>query len=142
MTLAELPQGARPTHPSSPLPAGGRLNLFQGLFAISLTLPVKSPYDFTGEIRGMTAGGGSGPGYWFPVTGSRLLVPGYWFPVTGSRLLVPGYWFPATGSRLLVPGYWFPLNAGQTKSDSRPDQQYRNDTDHVHPESSRIPSEK
>jgi len=38
MTLAELLQGAKPTHPSSPLPAGGRLNLFQGLFALPLAL--------------------------------------------------------------------------------------------------------
>jgi len=38
MTLAELLQGAKPTHPSSPLPAGGRLNLFQGLFAMPLAL--------------------------------------------------------------------------------------------------------
>jgi len=38
MTLAELLQGAKPSSQSSPLPAGGRLNSFQGLFALPLAL--------------------------------------------------------------------------------------------------------
>ena len=65
-----------------------RLNCAQWFDNLALgSWKSRQTFDWQNSCR--SRGGARVPPYWFPLTGSPLLVSPYWFPLTASPLLVP-----------------------------------------------------